>query len=174
MKSATHFVLGKKIQFYLKKCNEHPIESEKSRKKMKWKKGQCSIRNRSNRRSKRSRFDFRRGSGRRRRRGKPVPSFHFVFFYQKKQKNKISFCSLFFRTNARQKKMQSEPSSDFSHMNFVFSFIFFPFLFIWFFFGFFSAIFGAADRRGNGRRTMAAWDFYFFFLVVFFKVIKLS
>lgn len=119
----------------------------------------------------RSRFDFRRGSGRRRRRGKPVSSFHFVFFLPKKQKNKISFCSPFFRTKARQKKMQSEPSSDFSHMNFVFFFIFFPFLFIWFFFffGFFSAIFGAADRRGNGRRTMAAWDFYFFFLLFSLK-----
>ena len=99
--------------------------------------------------------------------------FISFFFYQKSKKIKFHFVH-FFPDECAAKKMQSEPSSDFSHMNFVFSFIFFPFLFIWFFFGFFSAIFGAADRRGNGRRTMAAWDFYFFFLVVFFKVIKLS
>ena len=173
MKSATHFVLGKKIQFYLKKCNEHPIESEKSRKKMKWKKGQCSIRNRSNRRSKRSRFDFRRGSGRRRRRGKPVPSFHFVFFYQKKQKNKISFCSLFSGRMRGKKNAKWTVVRFFPH-EFRFFFHFFSFfvhlIFFWIFFGNFRRRWSPRQRPPDDGRLR----FLFFFLVVFFKVIKLS
>ena len=121
----------------------------------------------------RSRFDFRRGSGRRRRRGKPVPSFHFVFFYQKKQKNKISFCSLFSGRMRGKKNAKWTVVRFFPH-EFRFFFHFFSFfvhlIFFWIFFGNFRRRWSPRQRPPDDGRLR----FLFFFLVVFFKVIKLS
>ena len=121
----------------------------------------------------RSRFDFRRGSGRRRRRGKPVSSFHFVFFLPKSKKIKFHFVH-FFSGRMRGKKNAKWTVVRFFPHEFRFFFHFFSFfvhlIFFWIFFGNFRRRWSPRQRPPDDGRLR----FLFFFLVVFFKVIKLS